>query len=68
MVFRAYPKSFIYKKVMVTIEIPEQSDERAEREFVGRLKEIYMEKIQKEFTGKIEELSSIAAVSEKEDA
>ena len=33
------------KEVKVTVEFPEQSDLVAEREFKGRLKEIYLEKV-----------------------
>ena len=33
------------KQVQVTLEFPEQSDPKAEQEFVSRLKTIYLEKI-----------------------
>ena len=35
------------KKVKITLEFPERTDEMAEQEFIGRLKEIYLEKIKK---------------------
>lgn len=34
------------RQVMVTLEFPEQSDRKAEQEFISRLKAVYLEKIQ----------------------
>ena len=34
------------QKVVVTLEFPEQSDKKAEQEFIGRLKEIYLRKLE----------------------
>lgn len=34
------------RQVMVTLEFPEQSDLKAEQEFISRLKAVYLEKIQ----------------------
>ena len=33
------------QKVVVTLEFPKQSDKKAEQEFIGRLKEIYLKKV-----------------------
>lgn len=34
------------KQVQVTLEFPEQSDQKAEQEFIARLKEIHLRKIE----------------------
>ena len=35
------------KQVHVTLEFPKQTDQKAEQEFISRLKELYLEKIKK---------------------
>ncbi len=34
------------KQIQVTLEFPEQSDRKAEHEFIARLKEIYLKKVE----------------------
>ncbi len=34
------------KQIQVSLEFPEQSDQKAEQEFIARLKEIYLKKIE----------------------
>lgn len=45
-------QTFLYryrkKEVTVTLEFPEASDRKAEQEFVDRLKELYLKKLQGE--------------------
>lgn len=42
-------QSFIYSyqnhKIKVTIEFPQQPDQKAEQDFIGYLKEIYLKKL-----------------------
>lgn len=33
------------KEIRVTLEFPEQSDQKVEQEFTGRLKAVYLEKL-----------------------
>lgn len=47
MVIEICPNECKCKNLKITLEFPEQTDEAAEREFISRLKEIYLEKIKK---------------------
>lgn len=40
-----YEREYGKQSVVVTLDFPEQSDAKAEQEFIGRLKEIYLRKI-----------------------
>ncbi len=41
----SFTKASGSKEVRVILEFPEQSDQKAEKEFTGRLKAIYLEKL-----------------------
>ena len=41
-----YEREYGKQSVVVTLDFPEQSDAKAEQEFIGRLKEIYLRKIE----------------------
>lgn len=41
----SYTTTHKNKKVNVTLEFPKQTDQKAEQEFIFRLKELYLEKI-----------------------
>lgn len=56
-----------YKKVKITLEFPEQANETAEQEFIGRLKEIYLEKIKKRSVRETDLTLTFNPTSDKED-
>lgn len=56
------------KEIKVILEFPLKSDEAAVREFISRLKEIYLEKIKKEFTKEKDFASPYSPADEKEGA
>lgn len=41
----SYTTTHKNKQVHITIEFPKQTDQKAEQEFISRLKEMYLEKI-----------------------
>lgn len=55
------------KQVQVTLEFPEQSDQQAEQEFIVRLKEIYLRKIENGAIQKENLALSSPTTKEKED-
>lgn len=55
------------KKVKITLEFPEQTDEAAEQEFISRLKEIYLEKIKKGTMQKMDSALTFNPTDGKED-
>ena len=55
------------KQIQVTLEFPEQSDPQAEQEFIVRLKEIYLRKIENGAIQKENLALSSTTTKEKED-
>ncbi len=55
------------KQIQVTLEFPEQTDQKAEQEFIARLKEIYLKKVENRAMQKEDFALSSPTTKEKEE-